>query len=431
METFEEILHPTLSALDDSLLRHMPACGYRDYCRWALSARNPAREQWLRLMGISQLVRLTAELLRGTTDQGWEHLVQSTLPMNVYQIYEIITDNVAIGLATAPRDATHSLQRGVLLGFNSAMIQRLDGNRQAAADLLDSIREDAGRISAFEQSLSPARHRAAALAYLAQAAGVTLEDLERSLWPSLVANVEACAQLAARMDPRKVGPALRRSLINRYQGVSLLADDPSMTFSRMVRVGVDTILVEATLIYYVGVLAEEIYSYPQFGGAVADGTVTEALYHAAMALRLLNDAGTSLLARADEQRTAFVQVLEDTFARDRTACSRMAALLQASAGSAGPAMTRIHKDLVHGELNLVIHGLHDMHPQQGIPVLARRLAHLSRLYAETKDLLQAHLDSMSRHLGDDTIGKLIHRFVVFHENLYAHQYHEEAGEYAI
>ena len=431
MDAFDEILQPTLGALDDSLLRHMPACAYRDYCRWALSARNPVREQWLHLMGIPQLVRLTSELLDGTTTRGWEHLVRSTLPMNVYQLYEIVSDNLAIGLAATPRDATRSLQRSVLLGFNDAVIQRLSGSGKAAAELLEPIRAAADRISVFEQSLSPDKHRAVVSAYLAQAPGIALEDLEHSLWPNLVANLEACAQLAARMDEHEVGPIFRRSLINRYRGVSALIDDPWMTFSRTVQVGIDTILVEATLIYYVGVLAEEIHSYPRFGDAVAGGTVTEALYHAALALRLLNDAGTSLLTGAGEQRAELVRVLEDTFNGDRAACGQMAALLRASAPSVGPAMTRIQKDIVHGEFNLVVHGLQEVHPQQGIPLLGQRLARLSRLYGEAKALLQVHLDSMNRCLGDGTIGRVIDRFVVFHENLYAHKYHERSGEYAI
>src|SRR4051812_3038170 len=95
-----QILENTLAALETSLAEYMPDCAYRDFYQWALSASNPLGTTWLEALGVYQTTHLTFELLDGIiSDEAWDVLVPYISPMNTYLAYEVVSDNLAIGLA--------------------------------------------------------------------------------------------------------------------------------------------------------------------------------------------------------------------------------------------------------------------------------------------------------------------------------------------
>jgi hypothetical protein len=82
----------------------MPSSAYRDFYLWALSSENPHRQTFLEVNGITQLVKLTITLLDGLVDsQDWPQLAEASILMSTYQIYEIVSDNLAIGLGLRPK----------------------------------------------------------------------------------------------------------------------------------------------------------------------------------------------------------------------------------------------------------------------------------------------------------------------------------------
>lgn len=427
----KKTLDLTLRGLEQSIRGHMPEGAARDYCLWALSAEDAVRTRWLEVMGIPQLIQLTLKLLEGTVPEtGWEQLLTATVPMNVYQIYEIISDNLAIGLGSrVANDTSHDERRQVLLAFNTAMVQRLQGAPERAETLLAPMRSTVEQLSTYEQSLNPTKHREIAQIYLRQTGKLNAGELERAVWPGLLANIESCAELVRSSSDMAICPLLTQALIGRYRGVSSLLEDPGMAFSRRIHIGVDTILVEATLAYYLGVMGERILRLEGFRQQVEDGLVAEVLYYTAQLLRLLNDLGPSLVNQSDKERSDFFRGLASQSRAPAT--QPLGELLRENAVRSGAVLTRLVKDLEHREFNICLYGLTDVPVARALPVLEQRLAHAAQVYTQgyQRHLMLAEL--LNTRLRSESLGLVLLRFVRFHEKLYSRPYTEQAGEYAV
>ncbi len=428
----DKTLALTLQGLEQSIRRHMPPGAAQDFYLWALSAEAPVQRRWLQVMGVPQLVQLTLKMLEGAVEkvEDWERLLASTVPMNVYQLYEIISDNLAIGLGSRDeQDSGYDARRQVLLAFNDAMVQRLQGTPGPAEVLLAPIHSVAEQLSAFEQSLSPTKHRELAQLYLRQRAQVSARPLERAIWPGLLANIESCAELVRSCEDMAIHPLLKGALIGRYRGVNRLLEDRDMPLSRRIHIGVETILVEATLAYYVGVLGERILHLEGFRQQVENGLLAEALYYTALLLRLLNDLGPTLVNQSDEQRADFFNALRGRCRAPAT--QSLSELLRENASRSGAMLTRLVKDLEHREFNICLYGLFDAPCSQALPLLEQRLAHASQVYAQGYQRHLALVEQLNEQLSSDRIGMVLLRFVRFHEKLYSQPYTEQAGEYAV
>jgi hypothetical protein len=97
------------------------------------------------------------------------------------------------------------------------------------------------------------------------------------------------------------------------------------------------------------------------------------------------------------------------------------------------ALTRLAKDLRHGEFNVALfrsrHAEAD--PADQVAQLARAVTFFGALYATHLLRLRDGLATMAVRLGDATVSRLIDGFVQFHRRLYARDYTTPEGEYAI
>ncbi len=432
-QQYQRLLAITLAGLKASLHRHMPTGDYRDFYLWAISAENPHQDVYLQAVGITQLVKLTVTLLEGLADEDeWHCLLNHTVPMNVYQIYEIVSDNLAIGLAAPSNgNAVHRLRRDLLCKFNNAMVERLNGAPRPAEQLLGPLQPAARHISLFEQSLTWRKHRVFAEAYLSHGNGSSLNDLDYALWPLLVANVEACADLAQSVNTCQLGHLLRAGLTSRYQAVNRLLRGESLTLPQLAKVGTHAILVIPTLAYYVAVLAEIIQPMNYFPRIVADGMLADALYDAALVVRLLNDLGTELLTQVAGERAALLERLEMRYYACPAAAQTVTSLLVGAAPEFG-LLTRVHKDILFGEFNVVLHNLANSQTvPEALSIFGHSLDYFSQLYANRYTRLVETLALISERLGDERVSQLVFRFVRFHQELYGNVYSTSVGEYAI
>jgi hypothetical protein len=432
-QRLRQTLEVTVAGLAASLHMHMPAGAYRDFYLWAISDENPHREAYLRAVALTQLVNMTVELLDEFADEShWQHLLAHTVPMNVYQIHEVVSDNLAIGLAGSGReDATHALRHKLLYVFNRAMIARLLGELTPATHLLGPLQGAAARISLFEQSLIRDRHRMFVMTYLRRRSGVSLHHLEHAGWASLVANIEAGVDLARSVRACRGGDLVRQGLIGRYEVGNRLLSRETLTQQQLAEVGAYSILVIPTLAYYVTVLAEIVQPLERFSTIVEDGSLTAALYDAALIVRLLNDMGTRLVTLSAREQAV---LCSDLFATSRrlAGAERPVTDLLLSIAEQSSLMTRIHKDVFFGEFNVCLYQLADTRSAaDALSLFSRNLNYFSRLYAHTYTHLQATMALISERIGDERISRLILRFVRFHETLYSHPYSTDAGEYAI
>lgn len=428
-DLFASTLSLTRQGIQKSLTQYMPPSAYRDFCLWMLEQNTPQREQWLELMGIPQMIRLFFFLMKDVArPQDWEHLIEGVVHVNLYQMYEVVSDNLAIGLARPAETDTHHTERGqVLQGFNEVMSQRLEGRALATSELLEPLRASAAHISSFEQSLRPDKHRAFAALYRSLHPEVSEAALEHSVWPCLVANIESCVALERLGAESPVAPLVRRGLVNRYRGVSALLAEPDMPFERRVRIGVDTILVSPMTAWYLGVLAR-LQEESGLEALMRNGLLEQVLDDASLLLRLLNDLGTNVVTQTDEERKQLFEPLRQA-ALQQPSETLASLLLRTSPHT--PALNRVHKDVQHGEFNVCLHGLMDTPVSQSLEVFESRLTDAARMYQRQRQRWESNLGDVRRHLSRDGMVHLIHRFVVFHEKLYAHHYNGQQGEYAV
>jgi hypothetical protein len=406
----------------------MPASPQRDYLLWGISDRNPERTEFLQAIGLLQLVNLTATLLDGLVDPAlWPRLSDYTLFMNVYQLYEIVSDNLAIGLARPGSGE----RRRLLTSFNDVMIARLRGSRASAAQLLESMEPHTRGISCFGQSLVRETHLKFARLYVDSHPGESIEALEYGLWPVLVANIESCVDLANLLDDSFSGSLLREGLVNRYWAVNRTVEVQNAPLLELAAIGAHSILVWPTLGYYVSVLAEVLCPNDHYLSLVEDGTIAEALYTGALLVRLLNDLGTGLLRQNDERRERLLNMLTRTHEKNAQTLNTITLLLLGTVDQ-DEILTRLHKDLFHGEFNVGLHTVRNMRSvPDAIRVLGDNLTFFSRLYGEQRVRLEYLLATIATRMHDDTVSQLIGRFVFFHEKLYANHYTKASGEYAI
>ena len=94
-----QLLVSSYTTLTDAIGRHMPSGPYRDFSAWAFSPGNPRQAEFLRLTGLTQLVKMNVTLLSGIVeDDHWPEVLRHAGLMNTYQVLEVISDNLALGL---------------------------------------------------------------------------------------------------------------------------------------------------------------------------------------------------------------------------------------------------------------------------------------------------------------------------------------------
>ena len=415
-----QVLNTTLTVLKASTLRHMPDCGFRDFYLWALSEENAHQNVWLDVIGVRQTVHLTLELLDGLVDeQHWNRLAEFSIPLNIYLAFEAVSDNLAIGLANqALNDHTYLARRELLQGFNHAMIRRLNGKTQSAADLLRPMQPVAERISGSEYSLNPQKYRSVTDEYLRWNRGPTRADLAFSVWPILVANIEACNDLSQSTASYRAGALVHQGLVARYRAVNDLLED-NVILPRRAHVGADAVLAMPVLAYYASCLEEVIWQQDSFASLIEDGILIEALFSAAMLVRLVNDLGTSLVTQTEQQRVSFMEGLKSQYLEQHLTAQTLTALLLNPADDVRHLLARLRKDLVNGEFNVCLYGFSDTLPVSAtLAVFEQRLAYLSQLYLQCRARLKVALEIMTERLDNDALSHLIRRFVQFHEVLY-------------
>jgi len=435
-------------------LRHMPESLYKTYCTWVLNTPQLAG-QWLQLMGVESLIRLTGGLLNDLlSNEEWLKLVPYSIPINVSQMYEVVSDNLAIGLGHRdPNDVTFNTRSQLVYTFNQATIQRLRGDsHQSARDLLDPFMPLMRKISTFEQSLSADKHRALAQQFLniystlhdsesasqssiptKQWVGIEdnpMHDLEYALHSLLIANMETCIDLTAELAGCQSHALLVDGLIRRYQGVNDLLDQTTFSPEDLLRISTNTIMVVPTLAYYIGVIAEKVHPIPAYREVLEDGSLLTVLEDAALLVRLLNDMGTLLLEQSPSDRTAFIQSLHTL--KQSQAFESFEHLMLEATGRQGVLLTRMRKDVKFGEFNVCLHSVRQTKTVgEGLLNFADQLDYITKVYMERMQRLHEGVETLHRRLGSNLVGDVAMRFVQFHRHTYSHSFESAHGEYAV
>ncbi|WP_280271610.1 hypothetical protein [Nocardia wallacei] len=423
-----EAVDVTRQALLGRLGRFLPDPEYREFFTWALSAKNPDRDLFTRIIALTQLGNLTAELLAGLSDAAeWPILLRYAVPVNLYQVFEVVSDNLGIGLAVP---GARPEVRDLLLDFDTVATDDLrHPSSRPVAELLAPLRARCDRISSFEQSLTAEHQRKITDRYRADRG---LADapaaLEYSVWCGLVANLVSGRDVLAAIADTAGERAVRTATIERYTAVDRTVRHLDRTRAELLGTGSKAILVTATLGYFATVFGEMSGTDRGYLAALRDGSLMASFETAAVLVRLQNDIGTALLHMTSTERA-------DLFASVRRRHDRNAGVstLQILARAADePPLNRFRKDLAHNEFNICLSALHTAEDAaEGFRILIDDLDYFARRYARLRRELEQQFAELERRLRDRRGIELARRFVDFHEHLYSHRYDTLAGDYAI
>jgi hypothetical protein len=431
MSLHDEIAKATIENVRSSLIRHMPASPQKDYYLWGISKENPYREDFLQMVGVRQLINLSVQMIGDLIEPDDRQTVaQYCGRINAYFLYEIVSDNLGNGLSSlCVNDDNSSNRRTILHTFNNVMITRLKGEHNATAELLSPIEGLTQSISSFAQSMTPRKHQASLSAYVEQHPQITQEQIEYGVWPILVANIEACYELSEYMSNFEVGSLLKQGFIDRYQGVTqTLQVDSGLPLNELVRMGMHTASVVPVLAYFAGILAEIIRTEPMLRSILDDGTLADALTTSAVLVRLVNDMGM-LLTLSQNERKILMNGLRSHFDEHAKEIEAIDYVLM-SAPDEYAMLTRLQKDLLHGEFNIGLHNLAFSNSiGEALTLLDSNLSNLSELYYWEMTHLHDLLASIDRRMTTRTLSNLIAGFVRFHEMIYAEPYNSTVGEY--
>ena len=420
-----------LNALVGSVRSQVPHGIMRDYWVWALSDQNPYQARWIQTIGIPQFERLTAALLDGVVEERHAGLLDALAAMmNVYLLYETLSDNLAIGCARLSEyDADIMTQKDVLCQFNNAMIEKLTYPHTDVQAMLSPIQDKMQSLSLFEHSLSKGKQQKLAHVFTQQHATASVEDIEYGGWAMLIANIEAASATLSLVNNPTSYAFVQGNLVRRYDAVNQLlhTDSHEHTFDDLLNIGTSTILVPAVLAFYYAVIAE-LKGHAHFKDVVESGTAQAVLDDAALLIRLLNDVGPALVLDAD--KTESIITVAHELSEQSTHKTSVFDLLTQLVNQF-PEMTRIKKDLDFSEYNILLDALDDDAQPVAVLQIEYSLRTYYKLYTSLTKRLHERVAELDAQLGDDSYGKIALRFVHFHEKLYMNDYQLNKGEYAV
>lgn len=421
----------TLEKIRHSLIQHMPEGPQQDFYLWGLSSDNPAQDDFLQMVGMNQIINLSTRILQPLVQlEDWERIAEYSGMLHAYFMYELVSDDLAVGLSLVhSKDPSIQLRKDILHSFNGAMVKRLSGVPDSSAAMLEYIHPSTIQIDGYNQTSIHDKYTKQFSNYRSAITQMTGNELKFELWPVLVANIETCKELVDMVDQLQVGPIIRQGFINRYASVSQsLEAHLNMTLEELTNIGTHTVSVIPVLAYLTGVLAEELYPQEQIRSIIEDGLLEDALTSAAIITRLLNDIGV-VATYATGKRTSLIHSLWKSYESKPLNVHTITQLL-CHVAKKNEALTRFEKDITYGEFNICLHNLaYTESIEYGISVFSENLTYFAQLYRQAQIQLRDQLATINRRMQTKAISNLIVGFVNFHEHIYAHPFDTAAGEY--
>ncbi|MCJ0873240.1 hypothetical protein [Streptomyces sp. AP-93] len=353
--------------------------------------------------------------------------------MSVHQIYEVVSDNLAIGLAapgvTAAVPAGQEREE-VLRLFNPAAAESLRAmDSRPARAAFAGWENPARRISAFRSSNNEAEHRALAAAFGREHPGEDPAGLEFSVAPCLLANITSGLAMADVVRSLATWDLFITGLARRYTAVQRLLIERPTDLEALLGIGTDSIMVVSTIAYYTGLINEVVRPLPAYAHVLDDGSVQRLLTDAALLVRLVNDVGTRLLEQAPQDRRQLVARLRA--AAVASPAGDLAQVLWQAQAAEGALLTRLKKDVGFGEFNVCLDGIRHLPGQEGLAHFEDRLDRVTTLYRRTVDSLTRGAAELRARTGSPLVGAPALCFVRFHQELYRKTFDDQMGDYAV
>lgn len=415
--------------MQSSLQQIMPDSPYRDFMLWALEPGNPVHSTWIKMTGFRQIAGFAMQVMgSGYSMDDHLTLVDFAAPMTIYLITEIVSDNLAFGMnEKRSGDDTFFLRAHLMDTYNNMLCRAFAGepiNGEIALGMESPIAE---RISAFEQSLSPLAFKKVAAAYCQAHPQVHPSDLEYGLHPVLVANFNACLGVYEQSAQLITGSIVQRGLRRRYQTLARLLHAGHLSPTALSTTGIDTVLIVPVMAYYLEGVSHVLGLADRLSAALRGYILERPLNYAALLIRLTNDVGTTTLFADDALRAELMADLYHlaSHSRDRT----LHDFLRGVSSDYGPLLTRITRDVEHGDFNVMLHNLrHAETLEAALDEFALRLDTFATVYQQVFRRLERSLDRLTLTLDDDRLSEMVMRSVLFHEEMYRHDFTKPTGQ---
>ncbi|WP_124033407.1 hypothetical protein [Herpetosiphon llansteffanensis] len=399
-----------------TFLQRLPPSQYTDFCRWVLQPTNPLLTEFLHLSSLTQMCSLFTYLYGPATNDTdrWDHLCAEFSSLLLYQRYEVVSDNLAMGLAL-----TSAAHGEVVTTFNSMLIDVLTDTAPIALPRLQQI---VAAIPWLEQHLAADHYRAIVQAFRPDA------DLEA--WVALSANIVACRDVLSQILHPAANTRIRQTLIARYYAMNTLCSPGVRSIQELLALQTATMLVIPTLEYCVN-LWSQIYldDYTAQHRIATDPKLRMLINDANSLVRCLNDCGPLLLS-ADAPTIAqhYQRLYQSVPAHDDEDWITWFV----RAADRVPHFFRLHKDVAFREFNLLFAAIT---AEQPIPSVIEQLIVNTQTIAQHYQIILRHFETASQQLSQTPLYSIpvgiITRMVSFHQQLYANHYGDIMGEYAV
>lgn len=435
MDLFHKMVMISAAYIRSAVTKYLPDSEQKNFMLWILSDENPYQEDYLRMLGVAGSIELEMHLLCTIVRKSeLEKLQHYIAILNTYFAFETLSDNIATGLSTSSRgtNETYSLQKEILSVFNSAMIEKINGSHQPTLALLSPIAHLTKQISAYKHSLSPSQMYEFAQEYLKYHSHASMTDLEYSFFPILILNIETCFELLHSLHDHPIYFLLKASLIDRYSSVTnLLIADNNLDYNTLANLGAKSILVAPTLAYCIGGL-DTVSHNPLLKKSIENGLLSKSLYSASLLVRLLNDLGTHLLLLNEEELQKFSRVTLASALQQQPISIFDFLSSISKTSSLFYLMTRIRKDIAHGEFNVCLDSFKNPEDlEASLNEFLMSLRFYINLYKKHNTTLLRLHEMLSEYLLDPRITRIILNFVTFHRKMYSREFETKYGDYAI
>lgn len=432
---FEKYLtNKVLDCMPDIIQQVMPSGNYQTFYLWAISEENPKQYQFLECIGFYQIVKVLIHTVEGYVHhRDWDILGEYMSPLTAYLMFEVVSDNIAIGLGLSPQgyDKTYSTRIQILREFNTIMIGRLVGSINDTEKALSPIRPLINRISLYKQSITAEKQNISVQLYVEHNPELSAHQLEYSAWDLLVANIESACNLLVQVQETQIFELFNEGLVRRYHSVNRLLESIPAGLQDYVYTGADTILVTPSFSYMLGVVYELLTSNVPYSDLVREGVMAEALNKAATLIRLQNDIGTNLLDMSNTKRYNYLMALAEDYPEIEQDAHYIFNFVLA-AGADHPVLSRLHKDIEFGEFNVALQQIPpNLTPTDALVHFVSVINSLADMYYDEYRWLQELADTIAEYTGSTGVSDLLLRVVQFHASLYSNSYLTQTGEYAI
>ena len=408
--------------------QQLPPSNYKEFSRWGIDEQNIYRSEYLQMSSLTQMCTMFTYLYHSAIAdrQKWNILCESFGTMLIYQIYEVISDNISMGLGLAI-NPDYQQKNQLIRYFNTAMVESLDNG----IIMLDHQRIKAlsKNISLIEQHISLPRNQDLFDKYCAHK-NIRLDTIEEpEIWVALYANIASCLDFINQIKQPSARTLIKNSVISRYTAINRLNNAEYTSINQLIQLQIDTMLVIPTLEYCINLWSEVYLDDQALRDDIAENPyLRQYITTATLLVRLLNDVGSILLQLSHQQIAQyFSQLLLESPPLKHEAWydwfNRVAS---------HPMFFRLHKDVVFNEVNILLYAIEPtMDPSTVIDQMIHNTQHAAQLYQATMALFEQQFGLLSQTSHYRIPLDIASRIVTFHQALYANDYTQPEGEYAV